>query len=388
MSVQCESWRAAVAIVFVACILAPPNMKLRSLALSFVASAAFVLPVAADPVLPYQQPIADQLTVDINGGSPDTPTLNRALTAFHKTSKNLRGDTQILRNLENYLNDLPTYQPLLTGAANAYQEDFYGRLDELNAQIVPAPISPNKILARTALRRVDSALSNAVNSVSTSQRIRRLQTAALRLASASNSIQRALHTKPGLSKMTARIGVLSFASDRGQIAGSGDFMNNDGSAIGQFSSNGVLSVSAIDQGAVTRGIHLHLDGVTRDTPALYPLGVGNNRAFYDATDLRRREEFHFRASPDQTNSVVTNAFVSIDYIGTNSFSVVTFDTNAAPITNTFFTTGYVLGHFAFVGTNIFNFTSNTNTSVNVSAGEFQLNFEIQSNTNGVPTGSE
>lgn len=346
-------------------------MKMRFLVRSalFAVCVSLVWPAAADPILPYQQPVAVQLTNDLNGGGPDAPTLQRAINSFHARSKNLRGDTTILRNLNNLLGGIAAYPPLLTNAALDYQADFQLRRDEITAQLLPAPISANKTAARTALTRVNISLSNAVIATTTARRIQRLQTAAQQLAAASNSVQRALRTRPGLSKMVARIGGLSFNSDRGQVIGSGDFFNNVGATIGEFTSDGVLSIGAVDSGPVARGLHLHLAGVTGPFPATYPLGVGGNHGFYSATDLRRNQEFRFGAVPGLTNEVVTDAFVSIDYIGTNSLFISS--TSSIPIS------GYVLGRFAFVGTNEYALNSNTNrATVTVSQGEFQLNFDI------------
>jgi len=346
-------------------------MKMRFLLRSALFAACGLLAVraVADPILPYQQPIAVQLTNDLNGGSPDTPTLQRALNSFHARSKNLRGDTTILRNLNNLLGGFAAYPPLLADAALDYQEDFQVRRDEITAQLLPAPISANKTAARTALTRVNISLSNAVIATTTARRIQRLQSAAQQLAAASNSVQRALRTRPGLSKMVARIGGLSFNSDRGQIIGSGDFFNNTGTTIGEFTADGVLSIGAVDSGPIARGLHLHLTGVSGPFPATYPLGAGENHAFYSATELRRNEEFRFGVAPALTNEVVMNSFVSIDYIGTNSLFVSR--TSSIPVS------GYVLGRFAFVGTNQYAFNANTNrATVTVSQGEFQLNFDI------------
>jgi hypothetical protein len=363
-------------------------MKMRFLLLpALLVTGLAALECAADPILPYQQPIEAQLTNDLAAGSPDARTLERALATYHRTSKSLRGDTTILRSLNSRLTTVAGYGVLLSNAAVAYKDDFLLRHEELEQQLVPAPISANKTAARTALTRVENSLSNALHATSDTARIRNLHTAAQRLAAASNSVQVALRTRPGLSVMVARVGSLSFNTERGRIAGSADFVSGTGGAVGEFSSSGVLSITAWQGGNVPRAIHLHLPSVTRDFPAVYPLG-GENRAYYDATDLRRSTEFHFRAAPELTNSVVTNAFVAIDYIGTNSLTRVTLGTNSVRTTNVFYTTGYILGRFQFIGTNIYTFTGNTNTQVTISRGEFQLNFDIQSGTNGVPIGSE
>ena len=353
-------------------------MKMRFLRGSLLLTVAGLLAwnAKADPILPYSQPVFVQLTNDIAVGSPDVKTLQRALKSFHATSKNLRGDANILRNLNTTLNPITGYAPLLTNAALDYQADFQLRRDGITEQLIPAPISANKTSARTALTRVNNSLSNAVLAATTARRIQHLQNAASQLTSASNSVQRALRTRPGLSKMVARIGGLSFNSDRGQIVGGGNFYNDEGGAVGRFSPSGVLDLSAFDSGTVTRGLSFYVTGVGGNFPATYPLGVGANSADYDATDLGRQEAFHFRAEAALTNAVVTNAFVSIDYIGTNSLYLSS--TSSIPIS------GYVLGRFAFVGTNTSVLNVNTNrAAVTVSEGEFQLNFDISTNAPAV-----
>ncbi len=331
-------------------------MKLRFLlsSLSCAVSATLVFQAGADPILPYQQPIEQQLTSDINGGIGDLRTLNSALRSYHKTSKSLSGDTTILRSLDKLLAATPTYVPLLSNAANAYQSDFQGRRDELNEQLIPAGLNVNKTYARSALVRVNNALSNAVHAATTSTRITRLQTAASKLAAASNAVQRALRTPLGFSSMMAHIGALSFQSSRGSITGGANFRTAEGTFVGQFTTNGTLDVSGFSGGSVTRGLSLHVEGIGTNVPSLYPV---ENRAFYGA--IYRRHEYHFQSDQGLTNSVVTNAFVSIDFIGTN----------------------YLLGRFAFIGTNLAppliligtNYVA-TNHLVTVSQGEFQLNF--------------
>ena len=152
--------------------------------------------------------------------------------------------------------------------------------------------------------------------------------------------------------MSARIGTLPFESNRGFIAGGTNFSSAPGTGVGQFE-NGTLSVTATANGNIVRSIHLHVEGITTTTPATYPLGAGENSAFYAATDRPRRREYHFQADSALTNRTVPEAFLTIDYIGTN----------------------YLLGRFAFVGTNAFPVpVRDTNTLVRVSEGEFQLNF--------------
>lgn len=349
-------------------------MKMRSLVRSalFAAGGLLVWQAAADPILPYQVPISVRLTNEISLGVPETPTLEKALKDYHKVSKSLQNDTVTLRNLNNRLDEIPGYPELISEAALAYLVDFELRRNDIARQLIPAPISGNKTSARTAITRVSNTLSNAAIATTTAKRISKLQTAAQQLNSASNSVQKALRTKPGLSKMTGRVGGLSFNSEKGQVVGGGNFVNNEGGTIGEFRGDGILSVSAVDSGSVTRGILLYLEGVGGSFPAIYPLGVGANRAFYDATDLNRKDEYHFRTAPILTNEVVPFSYVSIDYIGTNSYALS--KTSSVPVS------GYILGTFAFVGTNIYALNSNTNRqTVTVSQGEFQLNFDINTN---------
>ncbi len=112
-------------------------MKMRFLQLPSLlfASAALVISSSADPILPYQDPIAAQLTADLNAGTGDAQTLNRALSAYHKTSKSLKSDIGILKNLNSILADTAGYPPLLLGASVAYQSDFQGRRDDLISTI-------------------------------------------------------------------------------------------------------------------------------------------------------------------------------------------------------------------------------------------------------------
>lgn len=336
-------------------------MKMRcpfpSLLMAAVLS-LLALNATAQPILPYQQPIAQQLQDDINAGSGDLNTLNRALNTYNRTSRSLSGDIGILRDLNSLLASNPNYPSLLADAANAYLGDFQGRRDQLAEQLRPAPRGAAKTSAQTLLRKLDTSLSNAVvagSATSTTTEIKHLLAAAPKISQTSNTVQRALRAPIGLSSVFARIGALRFTSARGGITGGPAFQSDPGTAVGEFgSSNGVLTFSAFDNGGIARGIHLHVEGITSNTPATYPLGVGNNSAFYDATDLSKRREYHFQCDPALTNGFVTNAFLTIDFINTN----------------------YLLGRFAFVGTNANPFVAtDTNTTASIHQGEFQLNFK-------------
>jgi hypothetical protein len=332
-------------------------MKVHFLLCSALFVAA-VLTTHADPILPYQQPIAQQLTNDIEGGSGDLTTLNRALDTFHRTSKSLNGDISILRDLNNLLASNPNYPTLLADAAAGYLGDFHGRHDALRTDLLPAPRSSVKDSARRLLNRINNALAEADVATTTSERIKELGTAAAKLPNASNTVQRALRQKQGLSSMVARIGALRFSSSKGFIAGGTNFHPGIGATVGEFTKGegpdtGILDISGIDNGGVVRGIHLHVEGITTNTPTTYPLAVGQNSAFYDATDISRRREYHFQGDASLTNATVTNAFLTVEFLNSN----------------------YMVGSFAFIGTNSSACPGcDTNKLVTVSEGEFQLNF--------------
>jgi hypothetical protein len=332
------------------------KMRFFQLPLLLVASAALVLSSSADPILPYQDPIAAQLTSDLNAGTGDAQTLNRALSAYHKTSKSLKSDIGILQNLNSILADTAGYPPLLLSASGAYQSDFEGRRNDLIQQLIPAPITESKDSAQTALGNLTKSLFNAVTAPTFSKRLSSQLKAAGQINSSSNSVQRALKAKIGLTIMKAQIGALDFKSEKGFFTGGTNFQTSDGNAIGELAESGVLTFSAVDSGSITRGIHLHVEGVINDFPAIYALGVGGNRAFYDATDIPKKREYHFQVDPLLTNNIVPTAWLAIDFIGPD----------------------YLLGRFAFRGTNSHPIQGgDTNTVVTVSAGEFQLNFNHQ-----------
>ncbi|HEY0551075.1 MAG TPA: hypothetical protein VGF13_15830 [Verrucomicrobiae bacterium] len=332
------------------------KMRFLQLPLALLVSAALVMSSSADPILPFQDPIAAQINADLTAGTGDAQTLNRALAAYHKTSKSLKTDMGILQNLNSILANTAGYPPLLLDASIAYQNDFAGRRDELTQQLIPAPITASKDAAQTSINKLDKSLLNAVTAPTFSKRLNFQRTAAGQIISSSNSVQRALKANVGLSIMKAQIGALDFNSDKGFVTGGTNFQTSDGDTIGEITETGVLTLSAIDAGSITRGLHLHVEGVTGDFPAMYSLGVGNNNAFYDATDVPKKREYHFQVDPLLTNNIVTGSFLSIDYIGTN----------------------FMLGRFAFRGTNSHPIeVGDTNTVVTVSGGQFQLNFNHQ-----------
>lgn len=333
-------------------------MKVHLLLCPALLMMASAVTAFADPILPYQQPIAQQLTNDIEGGSGDLDTLNKALDTFHRTSKSLNGDISILRDLNNLLASNPNYPTLLADAAAAYLGDFHARHDDLRTDLLPAPRSSVKDSAKRLLNRINTALAEADGASNTSVRIRELGTAAAKFPTASNTVQRALRQKQGLSSLVARIGALRFTSSKGFIAGGTNFHPGVGATVGEFAKGegvdtGILDISAIDNGRVVRGIHLHVEGITTNTPATYPLAVGQNSAFYDATDIPRRREYHFQGDSSLTNGTVTNAYLTVEFINSN----------------------YMVGSFAFIGTNSSPCLGcDTNKLVTVSDGEFQLNF--------------
>ena len=327
------------------------KMNVSSLLMICVAP-LLVFRAHADPILPYQRPIEQQLTNDINAGTGDANTLNKALDTYHRTSKNLNGDISILRDLNKLLAETPNYPALLADAASAYLLDFEIRQNVLTEQLRPAPLSSTRTSAEQMLAKIDKALSNAEIATVTSQRIKHLQTAAMTIPPTSNTVQKALKAKVGRSQLSARIGVVKSQSSKGGTTG-GTIQTTAGNGIGEFDeTQRFLSFSAFDSGNIARGIHLHVEGISPLTPMTYPLGVDQNFAFYDATDTSNGREYHFVVAPNLTNSTVTNASLTIDYIGTN----------------------YVLGRFAFIGTNVFHASDDTNNTVTVSQGRFQLNF--------------
>jgi hypothetical protein len=322
--------------------------------LTLGAASLLVFRAGADPILPYQLPIAQQLTNDINSGAGNQRAFGSANREYNRHSRSLSGDITILRNLNSLLADEPNYPALLKTAADDYLADFTARSAALAEQLRPAPRSSTRASARALLRRIDSSLSNAGVATTTGAEIRSLASAASRFAIASNTIRSALHQPVGLSSMSARIGALGFQSTRGFVAGGTNFQSTEGTGNGIFvAETGTFDVTAVDNGSIVRSIHLHVEGIGTNTPATYPLGVGQNSAYYRATDVSRRREYHFDARNDLTNSLVTNAWVTFDYIGTN----------------------YVLARFAFMGTNSRPLSTNDhNTLVTVSKGEVQLNF--------------
>ena len=330
------------------------NMLSRSAFLSLLVGVASVFQASADPILPYQQQIEMRLTNQIALGVGDLTALNKALDAFHKKSKNLSGDITILQNLNNILDEELGYPPLISDAATDYLTDFSVRRDVLYELLRPAPRSSTKDSARKSLGKLDNALSNAVIATNITSELSYLQTAAQKLNTSSNNVQMALKQPIRLSSMGAFIGALKFRSSAGYVTGGTNFATNPGTAVGEFSPQaGTLTLSAIDNGTFTRGISLHVEGIVPFSPVTYPLCVGNNTAFYDVTDTSVAKEYHFLGNAAMTNSVVTNAWLTIDYIGNN----------------------YILGRFAFRGTNMFPTpASDTNTAVTVSQGDFQLNY--------------
>ena len=323
-------------------------------------SLAAVMFVNADPLLPFQKPIFQQITNDMENGGVDANTLDKALNIYQRTSRSLSGDIGILRDLNSLLADEPNYPTLLANAAAAYTTDFEGRRDALREQLRTAPRGTVKDSANTLLRKIDKSLATAEVATAISSQIKALANAAAKIPATSNTIQRALRQPIGLSSMSARIGVLKFTATKGFIAGGTNFQTGPGATIGEFAKgvetdSGTLTISGIDNGGIVRGIHLHVEGISTNAPATYALGVDENSAFYDATDIARRREYHFQANPGLTNGTVTNAFLTIDYIG--NF--------------------YMLGRFAFVGTNLHPASAtDTNTLVTVSDGEFQLNINL------------
>jgi hypothetical protein len=327
------------------------NMKMhllrRSLA-AVLAAAALVQCASADPFLPHQQAIGAQLESDAAGGDA---LYRRALRVYQRRSTSIATDLVILRDLNRLLAEQPSYPTLLDNAADLYQGELQTGSTTLAETLRPIHLSSFRRAALVSLERLNFALADAAEADTTAEQITFLQRAASHLRTGNRLANQAARQPVGFSAMLARFGVLEF---RGTVVGGTNFQSDAGSAFGEFSSNGVLSISGIQGGRLSRGIHLHVEGVTTNFPATYPLGVGANHAFYDVVDLSRRREYHFVCDPALTASNVPNAFLSIDHIGTN----------------------FILGSFAFVGTNHHPRTpTTTNNTVIVSRGEFQLNYK-------------
>jgi len=333
-------------------------MKMRFLPVSVLATCAallFVFRLTADPIYPYQQPIEQRLINEIALGIGPQSTLNKALNAYHKSSKSIGGDLSILGNLNKLLNDVTGYPPLLSQAANDYMASLLAMNVELAVELVPAPLTSTRQYAINQLRRVETTLSQAASATTTGAQISKLSNAASQQKTASNQVQQALHQPIGFSSMYARVGLITFKSANGSTSGGTNFSSGVGTAIGELSPlENTLTFSAIHNGSIVRGISLHVEGISLDTPSVYPLGVGKNTAFYNATDPSTHTAYHYQGLAGMRTSVVPFAFLSIDYIGSN----------------------YMIGSFAFAATNTANYyISNTNNlQTSISEGQFQLNF--------------
>jgi hypothetical protein len=333
-------------------------MKMRALFCSLLVvcvAPLLVFRAVADPILPYQEPIEQRLVNEIALGIEPLATLNKALNAYHKPSKSLNGDLSILSNLNILLGEVTGYPPLLAQAANDYMAYLQVQNLQLTAQLIPAPLSSTRQNAANALQKVETSLSKAASATSLSAQISKLATAASQQKTASNQVQQALKQPIGLSSMRAKVGAITFKSSKGYTTGGTNFSSALGTAVGEVSSReNTLTFSAVHNGSIIRGISLHVEGISLQTPAIYPLGVGRNTAFYDVTEASTRQAYHFQGLTTLTNSLVPFAFLSIDYIGSN----------------------YLIGSFGFMATNTANYyISNTNSLLTtISQGQFQLNF--------------
>jgi hypothetical protein len=335
-------------------------MKMRFLLGSLLVAWLALLPVfraVADPILPFQKPIEQRLTNEIALGIGPQDTLNKALNAYHKTSKSLNGDLSILSNLNGLLNDVTGYPPLVVQAADDYMAELHIRNVELTMELIPAPLTDTRKNTTRQLTKVETTLSKAATAAeetNTTSQISKLSNAASQQKSASNMVQQSLGKPIGLSSMNAYVGSIYFKSSKGTTVGGTNFTSRLGTAIGEVSPlNNTLTFSAVNNGSVIRGFSLHVEGISLRTPAVYPLGVGENTAFYDATDSSSKQAYHFQGLASLTNGLVPFAYLAIDYIGSN----------------------YMIGSFAFVGTNTSNSGNlGTNTTASVYQAQFQLNF--------------
>src|SRR5260370_240835 len=122
-------------------------MKMHLLLNSWLAVSAaslLVFRAAADPILPYQLPIAQQLPNDINSGTGNQQAFASANREYHSSSHSLSGDIAILRDLNRLLDEEPNYPTLLKTAADDYLADFTARSAALAEQLRPAPRSSTK----------------------------------------------------------------------------------------------------------------------------------------------------------------------------------------------------------------------------------------------------
>lgn len=296
----------------------------------------------ADPILPYANPIAEQLAVDIATleANPDrTPADNQqlrdsraALEAFERTSTSLPGDVAILRNLNT---TLPiAYETLLTGVVTEYVGDFHARRQDFESQLASTPRSAARRLATTQLRSISNILSRIEEPATTARNLDHLGSAARRLVTVSNVVRRATLARTMPSSMTARIGRLLFNSTRRSTIG--------------FLTNGVLNVAAFHVAELGRGIQIYLTGVTAETPATYPLS-GDNFATYTAMAPNNRV-FVFQSVPGPAENP---SAVTIDAI----------------------TPRFLIGRFNFTAEIQGPVASgDTNTITTITNGEFQLNF--------------
>lgn len=304
-----------------------------------------LLSASADPILPYTQPVAAQLSNDVAAlqAIPDrTPeenkrlaTGNSALRSYRRTSRNFTTDISILRSLDSLLARSPGYPALLADAVTGYINDFYSREEELRTSVLTAPRSMIRSNALAQLNSITNKLAHASTAATTTKAIPFVQAAAQKLPVASNNVVHALTARVRLSSMGASIGRLSFISTPGTTHGT--FLN------------GTLELTAFDQGIVVRNLDFHIEDVGTNTPATYFLGVGKNTATYTASDPKRGE-FHFVSIPGS-------------------------ESNPSSLTVDSITPLYMIGHFHFTGQAIDPVPGNdTNTIAAVTNGEFQLNF--------------
>jgi hypothetical protein len=315
--------------------------RIRAWVCGAVVGLVSLMQCSADPILPYSLPIATQLSNDL-AAAPGDKTLNSALNAYHRPSRNVFSDVSILRNLNDLLADVSGYSGLLSDATGNYINDVDARIAGLQSAVLPTPRSSYRSNSFVQLRAASNALNEARSAATTTDAIASLQDAARRVTSASNSVVHALAAKVKYSSMYAKIGKLHLSPSRGETTG--------------FFQDGVLNVVGHDLAqSITRSILIHLEGVSMETPATYELGTGANKAFYYGTDIRRQTEvqdFTFEAQPSAEGRPST---VTIDAI----------------------TPRFIIGRFQFTGlltqTNAV-IPSDTNLITTITNGEFQVNF--------------
>jgi hypothetical protein len=288
---------------------------------------------SADPILPYSQPIAVQLSNDTSA------TAQSALNVYHRSSSTLSSDVSILRSLNSLLAGSAAYTNLLSDAVIGYIGDFAVRADDLETTLLPAPLTRTKTNAFGRIHILRSRLSIAETNENRKTQLSHLAYVAGRFSSASNTVKQALRAKTGNSSVWANIGKLPFRTDPRDTAWS--------------FAEGSLNISATNRGPFKRTLLMNLVEVSELSPATYLLATNGNEATYIAQDMDKRDkpEFVFDGLP----------------LGPAGTSMLRIDA---------VTEDFIVGRFQFTAeTPLPTRPDDTNRVVTVTNGFFQLNFE-------------